>query len=171
MFSRMRRRSIVTDARTASLRSILSERANSLREKSRSWLVRAAPRPTCSSSSTTVASWLPGSSRRTLSSGCEREHGLHDVVEVVGDPPGDAADGLDLLRLAELLLEQPALGEVLDRALVVDRAAGGIAHGARVLANEDLRAVRTDPGVLEADHRTVPLDRLEESPPVVDASP
>ena len=43
------------------------------------------------------------------------------IVEIVGDAAGELAHGLHLLRLAELLLHLPALGDVfLDRDEVGD---------------------------------------------------
>ena len=38
------------------------------------------------------------------------------VVEIVGDAAGEPADRFHLLRLPQLILEQPAVGDVLHRA-------------------------------------------------------
>ena len=49
-----------------------------------------------------------------------------EVVEVVGDPAGQAADGLHLLRLPQLGLEALPLGDVLQDRQRPDRRAGGV---------------------------------------------
>jgi hypothetical protein len=59
------------------------------------------------------------------------DDGLEDVVEVVRDAAGELADRLHLLRLDELLLEEPLLGRVErveDRPLAQGRVA--VRHGA-----------------------------------------
>ena len=37
-----------------------------------------------------------------------------EIIEVVGDPPGEPSDRLHPLRVFELFLQQPALGNVFD---------------------------------------------------------
>src|SRR6185295_3806886 len=54
-----------------------------------------------------------------------------EVVEVVGHAPGQSADGLDLLRLPELLLELAALGDVAED--------GEVAAGKEVGARRELQ--------------------------------
>ena len=51
-----------------------------------------------------------------------------EVVEVVGDAARELADGLHLLRLAELLLEVVLAGDVALEADVADHLARGVAH-------------------------------------------
>ncbi|MNC91461.1 hypothetical protein D3C83_77300 [compost metagenome] len=43
--------------------------------------------------------------------GVAEDHGQH-VVEVVGDPARELTDGFHLLRLPQLILEAPAVGEI-----------------------------------------------------------
>ena len=51
------------------------------------------------------------------------------VVEVVGHAAGQAADGLHLLRLAELLLQLAALGDIDSDAAQVGGTAGTVGDG------------------------------------------
>ena len=67
-----------------------------------------------------------------------RDH-HQQIVEVVRDAAGQAADGFHLLRLPQLLLQGAALGDVLGKefeydsafAAIGDRAAGNANHGGR----------------------------------------
>ena len=59
--------------------------------------------------------------------GVAADRGQH-VVEVVGHAAGKTPDRLELLALAELLLEQLALGDVLGHADREVRLAVGVAH-------------------------------------------
>ncbi len=43
---------------------------------------------------------------------CIAEDGAQDIVEVMGNPPGEGTDGLQLLDLSQLRFQVQALGEV-----------------------------------------------------------
>ena len=82
------------------------------RLKARSWRVRAAAQsPACGSLRGPRLLGL----RLASTPGVPRtEDDRQQVVEVVGDAPGELPDRFHLLRLPELLLQQPLLGEVHD---------------------------------------------------------
>jgi hypothetical protein len=78
-----------------------------------------------------------------------------EVVEVVRDAPGQAPDGVELLRVEQLLLERLPFGDVLDEGDRVGELAAPAAHGrAREAAPADAAV-----GVEEALLELVAVDR------------
>ena len=64
-----------------------------------------------------------------------------EVVEVVGDAAGEGAQALHLLRLAQLLLETLALGDVLPQAKEIGDFAGGVPDAGHLDGLPDLHPV------------------------------
>ena len=113
MSSPISRRSIVLDAAddVAQVERPAAA-APARRLKASSWRVSAAARsPAAVISSTPRARSSPARRRRSERLAVADDH-RQQVVEVVGDAAGEPADRLHLLRLPELLLERPPLGDV-----------------------------------------------------------
>ena len=68
----------------------------------------------------------------------------------MGDPAGELADRLHLLRLAQLLLELLLLGDVEQEALVAEDRALRVAHRDRLVEHPDDAAVARDEPELAA---------------------
>ena len=106
MSSPMRRRSRRSMSPTTAFRSTTLGSSTCLRLKASSWRVRAAAR-----SAACWMAWALSAQRMLFAARLLQQHlGVaaddgEQVVEVVGDAAGEPADGLHLLRLAELLLE------------------------------------------------------------------
>ena len=89
------------------------------------------------------------------------EDGRQQVVEVVGDAAGEAADALHLLGLQELRFEPLALGDVLHHAEHADRLAAIVGVGLPLRGHPPrlvVRRVRVGDGVV-ADHPELDVER------------
>ena len=122
-----------TAARTSSGRSWMI----CLREKARSLRVSSPPRRAASNTSDScAATGCPGGelARGELA---EAEDDGEQVVEVVRHAAGEQADGLHLLRLAQLLLEALPRGRVLHHGDAVEGRAVGVADEANGGLDDD----------------------------------
>ena len=86
------------------------------------------------------------------------------VVEVVRHAARQPADRLELLGLAQLLLEEAALGDVLQRADQAHHRPAGIALRVHRRAHHADAAIRPDDAVLDLPFDGTPFDRVPHPP-------
>ena len=78
------------------------------------------------------------------------DHDAQHVVEVVGDPAGQTADGLELRGVLQAELELLALGHVEPHAEELDPRAALIAVDRDLVEDVPLRAVRVAPAIFQS---------------------
>ena len=109
-----------------------------------------------------VAADPPGIVRPAFQQPQRAGHHLQQVVEIMRDAAGDAAERLQLLRLAQPRFGADALGHVEHHGVAAEEAARGIAFGPGPQQDIDDRAVAADHAVLHLAHLVTALPQLGE---------
>ena len=152
MSSPISRRSIGASPRATSERSSTTGSSRWRRENASSWRVSSVARTAARSIASSSEAPLPVADQRPgelAVAGDDRQQ----VVEVVRDPARELADGLHLLRLAQLLLEPPLLRHVArDHAARLDHAV--------VVADRERRVGEVDRLAVLAPRHRLALDGL-----------